>query len=464
MNLANQRVSELEHQKQGLLREFEYWRESSKPGGPLEKHHTQIRRITARLEGLLGLIEIKQPQGDFEANEDAFRRLLGAQRIWDFFRSKLGMRAVTWLRDDLMCADEFAWECYRPARDRAIRAGTISLEAVKEPPLIFFTGDASPFAQARDTLFAPQGIKERDILDLGEATLNLPIPIIGIPWSQLRHMPSAVVIGHEVGHAVEHDLQLEPVVQSLINNLRIPDNRKEAWLAWRHEIFADVYGVLCSGPAAVLALISYLVTEERSIQEEQVSSRNWGTYPSRYLRMNLNFELLRQLGLLETSREVLKNFGLAESSLDKAWNDTYIFHQMSHFDEDVPAILSALLNGPYPPLGSVGLTEIITFRPRDLEIVKERVSKVIFGKQEPAEGDRMRFLFTATTLAYHSDPGKYAASDHTWSLGPRFRKAISLGVRSGTGTRSEQEIRALEEADRGAGASLLNFFKTTSAP
>ena len=80
------------------------------------------------------------------------------------------------------------------------------------------------------------------------------------------HLPMAVVVAHEVGHAVEHDFWLEAALTAAFAALAVPDERKVAWSAWREELFADAYGVLCCGPAYVQALMDFLLGAPAAIQ------------------------------------------------------------------------------------------------------------------------------------------------------------------------------------------------------
>ena len=119
MDLVQRRAVELRHQKNALQQELAEWRGRTEKGKKLEKHYTQVLAITAKLDGFLGKIQEPDPQAadPFVAYDKIHRLLLGGHRIWAYFRSKLALRDVDWLADDLKCADELAWECYRPARE-----------------------------------------------------------------------------------------------------------------------------------------------------------------------------------------------------------------------------------------------------------------------------------------------------------------------------------------------------------
>jgi hypothetical protein len=453
-----------------LKREFADWRARSAPGEHLEKHHTQIQRITTRLEEFLDKEADIPVQGraSFGDLERSFTFILGAHRIWDFFRSKLALRDIALLQSALLCADELAWKCYSPARQLAGAAGTIPAAELKEPPLVYFSGEATPFVQSRNTPFVPEGITARDIRDFGLAILSLPIPVVGVPWFQFNHLPAAVVISHEVGHAVEHDFGIEPVVEQLITNLQLPDGRQDAWLAWRHEIFADVYAVLCTGPAYVLALMDYLVSSAQAIQQEMLTAANWGRYPTRFLRMELNFELLSQLGLLQPLHDTLATLGLQNSDLVGLWRNTYKFHLMEQYVEDLQAIVSVLLEGPYPVFGKITLPDggqrdrklhdVINFTPKNLESARKLAVDVNQGNAL-ASGLPVGQLFPAATLAYYADPDSYNTKNANSALIEQIRRVIQPGVRSGDPGLADEQRQQLEVADREAGRKLAEFFE-----
>src|SRR5262249_36814252 len=142
------------------------------------------------------------------------------------------LRDVANLRNELRCADEFAWECYRPALECAIEANALPTKKVRrEPPLVFFSDDASPFVQTRDTVILPGATEQSDILRFGRETFALPVPVIGVPWLHLNHLPAAATIAHEVGHTVEDDFELSKSLNSAFATL--PEARRAAWQAWR---------------------------------------------------------------------------------------------------------------------------------------------------------------------------------------------------------------------------------------
>jgi hypothetical protein len=445
MDLAKQRANELLYQKETLRREFADWRARSQARQPLEKHNSQIERLTTQLEGFLataGDPDLEAPS--FEENERIYTRLLGAHRIWAYFRSKLALRDVAWLRDSLKVADELAWKCYEPALLAARTAGTVNANDLKEPPLVFFTTDATPYAQARDMPFAPEGITSRDALDFGKAILKLPIPLVGIPWFQLDHLPSAVVIAHEVGHAVDRDFGLRAVLAPAVEALAIPAERKTAWLKWLPELLADAYGILGAGAAFVYTLTGYLADAPEIVERETRSAADWQTYPTRHLRVLFNLKVLELLDL-------------SIDDLTSAWHDAYTFHQLPAFEEDLEPVAEAILGTPLPVFGGKRLADVIRFTPeQDQKSAQKQARNIVQGFQLDSS-TAVRTLMAAATLAYVRDPQQYEQRDANAGVLNLIVAAIPPGTRSAVLLNHDQIARR-QQADAAAGAALLALF------
>jgi hypothetical protein len=167
---ASRKRIELARKIRSLTEEFTHWKTVSEPGQPLEKHHTQIRRVTAQLESaqhdLLKQVEEAVAAGTLLGRSyDLEADVLELHRIWEFFRGKFALRYLAWLNPFLTAADELAWACYKPACTRAIAAKQVEPEHVKEPPLLFFTGSATPLAMSRDSAFHSE-IPSEDLISI----------------------------------------------------------------------------------------------------------------------------------------------------------------------------------------------------------------------------------------------------------------------------------------------------------
>jgi len=412
MNLTERKIVALTQKLDSLEGEFKEWLTQSgqaranEPPRPLEKNHSQIRRITNYLKGFLGEIrrELKKlPVGDDERLAQCLRlelKILELHRIWNFFRSKLVLRCVAWFRRFLIAADEFAWACYLPAREK-VSPQHMPPGKVKEPPLIFLNGELSPFMQPRNSSFARYIESGSAISDKHVGILrSLPIPVIGLPWFQVQHLPDTLIVGHEVGHVIENDFGLTPRLNAILVNCltveKIPWERQGAWQDWLGEIFADVYGNLASGPAFTSALMDSLLTERKTIEREKRYSASWGDYPTTYLRILINLEVLKQ-----------RKFTAESEALKERWLSLYPAHSMPEFKEDVPKIVKALLAGPYPEFMTAKgtLPELIYFSLADQRQSVENATNLL--SDGAVKGRSPRLLLASARLAYEQSPEKY---------------------------------------------------------
>jgi hypothetical protein len=378
--------------------------------------------------------------------------------IWDYFRSKLALRrSEERFEKYLAAADEFAWACYRPARDRALQArdkarkGRASSplfppDKFKGPPLVFLNSGWSTFTVPRDFAFqtglAPAGCLSAS--DFAAVTRALPIPIIGVPWFQIEHLPEALAIGHEVGHDVEQDFDLAlPLKTALLKALeagQVAAHRQEAWLAWLSEVFADVYGNLAAGPAYTGCLADVLAGDPKLIEQESLPYLNrWGSYPTSTLRLLLNVEVLKQHGFPEES-----------TRRKEAWLNAYPNHAMTAFEPDIPIVVKAVLQTRFPQWKEATLPEVLPFSPRDHKDAGE-VAKKVLVPENLTQKD-VRKLFAAARLAFEKDPDAYNAQQAQKQILDRVLAVREPGERA-----VGEEEPDWEQADREAGESLFDL-------
>lgn len=446
MTLAERKIIELKQKLRSLSLEFEMWRASSQSLRPLEKHHTQIRRITNQLDGYQEIIQekLKTAAGnDDEVLGQAIHlemQILELHRIWEFFRSKLVLRSVEWFNPYLVAADEFAWACYRVAKEKA-DPQYVAAAAIKEPPLVFFNGGWSPFTMPRKFEYQAEEVPEEGLKtpEFFELLKELPIPVIGIPWFQIQHLPEGLVIGHEVGHIVRQDFGLEARTLELLNDGmrgRVPDERQKAWREWLDEIFADVYGTLAGGPAFVESLIDFLAAGKNDITQEKRSQ--WDLYPTVYLRVLLTLEVLVKLGFEEEELDLRNN-----------WTAMFPEHAMSEFAEDVKVVVGSLLVGPYPQFGNVALTEVLKFTKAN-QLRTTDTARSILSNGPFAKGADVRDLYAAARCAFARDAGSYERQN----IQALILKEI-LRLRK-TGKRRRGTTNIKDACDKEAGRKLFD--------
>jgi hypothetical protein len=429
--LTDRRLAARTRKLAGLEAEFVHWEQESDDKHPLRLNHSQVGRITAVLRKLRGAIADPQNGGGPAAaltDREIETTALELHRIWEFFRAKFAMRKVEWLQRYLDAVDDFAWACYKPARDSA---SAVKAAALKEPPLVYFGGGWSPFAMPRDYPFEAERVPEEPVRNRAfiEALKKLPLPVVAIPWFQIEHLPDAVVIGHEVGHLVEDDLGLSKTIQDLIAG-RAATARQPAWRAWAGEIFGDLYGQLATGAAFAGALAEVVADEPDFIVKERVTAAPWGDYPTTYLRMNVNVALLRAQG-----------FTTAADDLDADWKTAYgATHAMAVYDADVQAIAKGLCETPIPELGGKKFPEVLSFTglAEESRVAVTRLEALA----KPAAGN-VRALVAAARLFFAKAPSAYDDAAQN-----RVLDVIALSLPPGVrGSRIRSAADAVADAD-----------------
>jgi hypothetical protein len=446
MSLAARKYIELNYKLGSLGAEFKFWRDLSELNQPFRKHHTQIRRVTASLEGMIAQVtsDLAAAQATPATALARCRELeidiLAAHRIWDYFRRKLALRGIDRFEKFLFAADEFAWACYEPAQ---LKATGIAPAAVREPPLVYFHGASSPIASSRSASFQAEDGDQNERPSRGqlfELLKRLPIPVVGVPWFQIEHLPDAVLLGHEVGHNVYFDFGLAPRVQELLGEVGVPAERLPAWRMWASEIFADFYGTLAAGPAFVGALIDFLVSDPDIVTNDQRHAGAWGDYPPDYLRVLLNLQFLEQ------REPAFKSEALADE-----WTAVYKSHAMVAFVNDLTPIAKTLLTGKFPQFGGVTLPEVFSFSQAQHLLATTEAENVL--NRLGVAADDVRILLSAARIAFARDPSGYERLKVPALILAKVPRTTTL--RAAKMLDEDATLASRLALDRSAGATLL---------
>ena len=193
---AARKQAALRQKLDALDAEFVHWTGITEAGGKLEKHNSQVVALTGHLNGLREATkEIFEEAGNngtiLEDGRNIESLVLGIRRIWEFFRVKLAQRHDPDQLAFLQLADELAWHCYRPVLEATPGAR-------REPPLVFLNGGLSPFALSRDTAFPAEAVPGEPLAGRTYEPIlaRLPIPVIGVPWHKVAHLPDLPVAAH----------------------------------------------------------------------------------------------------------------------------------------------------------------------------------------------------------------------------------------------------------------------------
>jgi hypothetical protein len=431
------RLLALDHKLALLERETRAWQaESAGPTSRFALHASQIGAVCQDLETMRYRIGQDIEQQRAAPTHDALlrqeRRILAALQIWDSYRAKWAFRVEPRLAETLNLIDDLAWQAYRPALQRVLASGQLAPEQARLPPLVYPSPRWSPFARPREQGYeldeASGSWSEVDDFD---AVLRcMPVPMIGIPWTQAAHLAEAVFVGHEVGHLVEEDLALsEPLRQALLTALSPADaGRVEAWSeAWRSEVFADLWGLLCCGPAYAWMLADLLGDGAAALDAAQPDARGrFGAYPPRALRLHLLGEGLRQLS--PGTAGFFADDAVAIDALAAA-----LPHPMPEHEADVVAVVSALLDTPLAAFAAGAgkaaqpLRGLFGFS-ATMQQQAQADAKRALARQTLAGSD-LRVLFAALALAFRQAPDKIR--DVQARFEARLSQVRTQGVRSG---------------------------------
>lgn len=415
LDRATRKRVELIAKLETLSQEFQVWRQLSGPGAPLEKHNSQVQLITAQISAMSDVSQqaLLDPGFDDQTNSRHLEeKVLAIHLMWDFFRSKFSLRLNPWFSSHLRACDEFAWKCYVGAREAFLsqhaRNQNQTPIRVKEPPLVFLNGGWSPFAVSRRSAFRAEYWAERwpagAKLEFSEALENFCVPLIGVPWLQVAHLPDALVIGHEMGHVVEWDFGLGPEVEDAFLAAGIEARRIAAWNSWRQEVFADFYGCLAGGPGFVTSMLDFLaggVSEPAGLADR---AGDWGKYPFLWLRIYLMLGALGQMGFNSDAKRLRTEWESRYGSLEV--EEGYI--------SDANGIVGALLKHRFKALDQKKLVDILP--PVSLQAVPTAASNFLITQTLDDPNPRIGFAVSSWVHGNLIDP--------TFKLRAKYFKAI----------------------------------------
>jgi hypothetical protein len=427
--------------------EFKYWLDESERGKEFEKHNSQIRRILKPLQLKQKELESKMSEvaGDMESVlaqcRDIERQILVVHRVWEFSRTKLLLRRSTLFKNYLTFCDELAEQCYRPTANAA-RAGERA--RLKEPPLVFLSGMSTPFASSRNTPFEAEFVQDEEIDEDSFVRFlkGLPVPVISVPWFQMRHLPDALIIAHEVGHNVEEDLALTDNLREAISSSVSPA-RRAAWEEWFGEVFADFFGTLALGPAFVGTLMDFLASDANKVCTEEREAGDWGDYPTDYLRVMLCLATLEKL-----------QFNASFTSLLAQWKALYPRHAMTHFEPDIKSVVTALWDAKLPQLQNKTLPAVMRLKAGEHQNAVQEAEGFARG-YNPKSSD-VRVFAAACRLAFEKKPELIYQAIIQEKLLEYFVNRIPRGVRAVTTEMDANRVKAYEDLLTSQLSSLLS--------
>ncbi|BCB79589.1 hypothetical protein GCM10022251_41670 [Phytohabitans flavus] len=409
---------------ESLDEDLSAWRDGAAQP-PLDKHASQIEGVVEQVS--TALAALRPALDDAGSASLVTQSVLDYHHIWDFFRGKLALRYVPMYQPLLAAADDLAWAAWRPVRD-AFRAHTGT--ELREPPLVYFSRSAVPFA-------VPRGDDYRDLLprggiyteEAGKVASALVVPVVSLPWHRTNWLPVTLSVAHEVGHVVVADLGLDPWLTDRLAAAGLAEDRADAWLAWREEVYADIFAAVVCGGATALSLLGQLRAEDA----EQPPQAPWGTYPPASLRERI-------------IREVANRRGDAPPSAPAV--------SAGDFATDVPAVVTALLDESLPGAGRLG----DLFSTVDTVETRDDADRLARGRDMGAS--EIRALLAAATRAFEAAPDDVDRLVMQRAALTAAAHAREVGRRS----RPRQLADRLADRDRKAGQQLASLLAPVPTP
>lgn len=386
---------ELAHRVEAVPVEVAAWKEAAQQELDKNAHFSQLQAIGVLVDALVGeqrqlldAVDPASPQTFGVAALAVARSIIRTQRCWDFFRDKLELRHAPAHRDALWVADTIAWDCHRPVMDLAVQLGIVDAKRVREPPLVYCTAEYSPATWVR-------GSRPNDgrSYDLGEA--RTPIPVIELPWDHLASGWEWLSLHHEVGHDIEADLGLRPVLRDLLQQALaaagVPPKRIATWLKWQGEVFADLCGLRLGGPAFADALLHLLLLPPGDVTTFDPAD----PHPTPYPRVLMNAAYVRTLGDVPEIRD-------HAARVEQEWRDLYGSTsgdpELDALVGDFPVVFAALVETPVAALKGHRPSELIPFGAAEDATIRAAVKYLRTGMNKPAQL-RIRHVPSAARLA-----------------------------------------------------------------
>lgn len=390
------RREELQRRVDALPAEVSEWSARATAEIDMNVHFSQLAALKVFIDALVDkqktLMAGLDPSGDVEAfRSTAFQvvdQVIKSQRAWDFFRDKLELRFSPDFKDVLWVADTVAWDCYRPVMDRAVDAAIVLPAEVREPPLTYLTAEFSPATWVR-------GSRPNDGRDYHLGTSRLPIPVIEVPWDHLGNLWELVSLQHEVGHDIEADLQLRPVLlaslQQELGAAGVPAARAKVWAAWEGETFADFVGLQLGGPPFARGLMHLIM-----LPAEMVTTYNPDDpHPTHYTRILLNAAYIRTL--LPATQAVQDD----AAALEAVWTSQYAASPaLKPFEQDFPVVIRALMDTKFPALNGRSVRELMPYTAADDQRIRSAANYLRTNLNAPGPGSLApRHVASAARLA-----------------------------------------------------------------
>lgn len=375
------------------LRPFQLDEFGTHPGSPSAAHIAAANRMIQGLQNrLLGIVDrLTAATMSFNPNrvghdfapllifrEQAERDIKRIEKIWAFYLELFGQRQSRFA-PMLLAADRIALDAYQ-----VIYVGLGTARSIPSPGAFSYM----------ETGFTPATFRRGIALSRIGKQIN-PFPVISLPYHRLMNPWTLGAVSHEVSHNLQSDLSLwnvmpKAVLANLLHN-GIDRETAATWARWHKETWADLCGLLLSGPSVVASLMDVVARSPLATTAFNPA----GVHPTSYLRVLINLELLRRMG-----------FERQAAVFETLWKRMYPNPRaggippamLASFPKACAIVVDTMCFQKYAQLGNKALAEVVLFRPDHFTMTEEAAVRMARGIDPgiiPA-----RFLIGAVRLAF----------------------------------------------------------------
>jgi hypothetical protein len=303
-----------------------------------------LKQLTASLGKLSADLTSKQFAEQYLAVGD---EIVGIQDLWQIFRHIFAQRENENYKRAVDAADLIAADCYLTCMNRAKEWGLVKEQQFREPPLTYFEAETSPSTAGRGNAVESLGFPVRRYRNM-----RLPIPIVLMPFDQVKSIWMFCNLHHEVGHNLDQDLNLREAFSgpllARMTNAGIASERQKMWWRWSGEILADVFGIMLGGAGYAYSLCNWILILSPAAGFQELDAQ--GVHPPFVIRANLIAAMLRKLNITPLTQAADEITVELDKLQIPAWTASYI--------ADYDLIADVFLNSKLEVLGNRSLSEL----------------------------------------------------------------------------------------------------------
>lgn len=354
------------------------------------------------------------------------------------------------LASDLEGEDLHLWRAIREVimqRNAGIYEDILPLTDIVVQDLFYFFVRHERLTKVRPKVMATVPLtffgKSEDYYYTYVGDQHLPFAVVSIPQARIYAAWNWLAIPHEVGHHVighfpgyEEELQLQlatalrPLRPQILERRDATRQSNKSlvahiWFFWLEEVVSDLFGILFTGPAQVMARqedAAWLLRDGTPVNASVLGTiqESPARHPTPFVRNYFQTAMLRELG-----------YGEWADVLDQRWIRRWGQHEVLEWYDDLSQppgkqepllvmavaemrrlfkeLLPRLLYSPVASLGGERLIDLIHYDEEDHGRVERIREGLLAGQDQFERKDRARHILAASRLAYEQSPASAEA-------------------------------------------------------